>query len=266
MSGTWWGDYEIAAGACGRWRIGPMTVWIARLHNEWRIAHASEPRGSDDEVAVEVPLREPVDLSPMDTLIRFGISGTSPDLRIEPRLADRAVVSSPDRPFSIPAGQDIAIFVGTPLWLSLAVGTPASELLQLPIQRPSDTWFGSPTSGELCYASRTACRLRLDELPARPHRALTTVLLRNRADTPLPLERIRLPVMHLSLYASADGFLWTEDVELERAADADLLPLAIHPGAPRSAPAAILVAPPRRKNHGNMMFRAFSSLFSSVGS
>lgn len=66
--------------------------------------------------------------------------------------------------------------------------------------RPSDTWFGPTTSeGEPCYASKTVCRLRVEDVPLRPHRCLTKVTLRNRADDSLSLDRLKLPVNALAL-------------------------------------------------------------------
>ena len=90
------------------------------------------------------------------------------------------------------------------------------------MDRPSDTWFGPSTlEGELCYESKTAVRFNLDNVPRRPHRAISVVRIRNRTDTQLSLERLKIPLPNLSLFGTEDGQLWTESITLERDEDGE---------------------------------------------
>jgi len=128
--------------------------------------------------------------------------------------------------------------------------------------RPSDTWFGpSPDDGELCYASRTSCRLDLGALSLRPHRALTAVRVKNRASGPLLLERLNLPVVYLPLFCSAGGVLWTRDVTFDYIQGQDYAPLNYGAATPAHADGAELVSPPRHAPSGSLVTRVFSSLF-----
>lgn len=258
---VWWGDFELEPRQCGRWRIGPSCIWIQRLDGEWRIATGRADDGDETIVDIEVP-SDDIDLMKLDTVARFGVSGTEQTLSVQPRLADRPVVTRPERPFYIAPHETVRVFVSTPLWLAISPGNAEHALEEIPIARPSDTWFGTSTrSGELCYASRTACRLRLDDLPIRPHRASSEVRVRNEDDHELLLERMQLPVEHLALYQAEDGSLWTQDVELERGKNDEPSPLRIQSGPPRVATDGPCVAPARREVEENTLIRAFGALF-----
>ena len=55
------------------------------------------------------------------------------------------------------------IYVSTPLWVRVDVHDPPQFLQEIPVIRPSDTWFGPSTrEGELGYAGRTHGRLNFE--------------------------------------------------------------------------------------------------------
>lgn len=258
----WWGEFRIPHGAMGRWRIGPMTMWIERSRGEWTVATRIEEEGDHDEVEMRVPLDadDRVDLAGMDHVVRFGVSNDDELLTLTPRLADRLVVTTPVTSFYIPAGEEVTVFVSSPLWLRL--DSKRNALCEFPIHRPSDTWFGINTmSGELGYASRTACRLRFEDVPVKPHRALTAVTVHNRAKTQLLLERMKLPVEYLHLFVSESGVFWTRDLDVNYMGQDELA--SIRPGAPtpRLAVNPRLISEPRSQTEGNLVMRIFTSIF-----
>ena len=261
----WWGVFELEIGHMGRWRVGPATLHMQRLDQEWRAVLETSGDISASGVEVQVPAEQPSargDLIRHEQMRRFGTSDRAGRMVLEARLADRPVVAAPERPVEIPADDEITIYVGSTVWVRVLVGDPARMLFEQPLFPTAETWFGpSPRMGELCYASRTHCRLRLDDLPVPPHRALTSVLVQNRADTPLILDAVRLPVPYLALYQATDGVLWTQDVFLERN-DRELSRLRLRQGLPRHASSAALLTPPRKEGLDKAMVRAFSSLFS----
>jgi hypothetical protein len=154
------------------------------------------------------------------------------------------------------------VFVSSPLWVRIEVGDPPVKLQEIPIVRPSDTWFGPTTmEGELCYASRTYARLNLENIPVRVHRAITQIIIDNKADTQLLVERLNLPVPFLSLFEASNGFLWTEAVAMIRTRDTGMAAFQIGKRPPEEASAAKLVSEPREKPDQNMVIRAFGALF-----
>jgi hypothetical protein len=215
----------------------------------------------DTSLEIEIPAAGG-DLLSVATATRYAAPGKAERIALEPRLADRPVIAHPEKPFHVPPGQTITLYVSTPLWLQLTAKTPDMSLTEFPISRPSDTWFGpSPREGELCYATTTFCRLQLEELPRRPHRAVTAARIENQADTMLLVDRILLPVKHLSIYEAPDGTLWTQDITLERSERSDFASLTLRERVPKRAGGGKLLQNPRDKPTGNIITRAFSSLF-----
>jgi hypothetical protein len=154
-------------------------------------------------------------------------------IRLTPALADRPVVIQSETPFHIMPGQNMTYYVSTPLWVAFHTGKPLVNMTEMPLFRPSDTWFGpSTTQGELCFASTTSGRLRLDDIRFRPHRAVTVVLLRNMTGNPVLLKSLNLPVPNLSLYESADGYLWTQPEKLEMTGNYDYAEFSLKQRAP----------------------------------
>lgn len=194
-------------------------------------------------------------------LARYVTHETPEQIMVRPALADRPVVSRPYTPFAVPPGEMAVIYVSTPLWFGLLAGEPAQPLHEIPIQRPSDTWFGpSTTVGEVCYASRTLGRLDLQNVPLYTHRALTQVQINNRASTPLLVERLNLPVPYLSLFVAEDRVLWTEAVTMVQERETSLAEFSIENKPPKVAQGITFVAPARKPAAKGMLIRAFGAL------
>jgi hypothetical protein len=263
-SSSWWGPSKVQPGQTGYWRIGPLRLWIQRLEGEWRIVHEQGSDSLDASLEREMPV-EAGDLLSREDVCRYVFPDSSGNLVLGVALADRPVVSTSDKPLNVPPGEEVTLYVSSLLWVCIDAGKPAKRLTEIPVFRPSDTWFGSDTQeGELCYAIKTFHRVKLDDIPVRPHRATTAVLVRNRAETMLKLERMRLPAPNLSLFQTEDGRLWTQDVIMERTGEDDFASMRLRnrtTGTKAPAGKAKLVSGPRQKAEDNLVVRAFTSLF-----
>ena len=257
----WWGDYRLDEAQGLRCAIGSLRLAVERRGDEWLVAW-------------EIGSETGAEAASLCTVDGLGAGESYPNserylfqtpreiLYLRPLLADRPVVSRPTVPFQLPAGEDTVIFVSSPVWVRLEVGEPRARLSELPVQRPSDTWFGASTrEGELCYATKTSARRFLHEVPARPHRAVTPVQIRNRAQTPLRLDRISLPTPYLRLYSDSRGMLWTQAITLRREEGSDLAALAMEHTPPREAEGAVVLSEPRQTAGKNILVRAFGALF-----
>jgi hypothetical protein len=261
---AWWGALEVPVGECRRWVIGPASVIAARVPGEWHIVIERSDDPQDGSLAVAEPYSPNGDLIEHPRVQRFGVSGDEDDdtLYLGPRTADRSIVARPVSPFSVPPEEHVRVWLGSPLWLHIAIGAQRRLLMDVPLYPPSNTWFGSsPAQGELCYASRSVFRARFQDVLLRPHRAVTTLHIHNRAAEPLALERVNVPVTYLPLYATPDGGLWTPEVTLTHRSGDELAPLEIDKGAPDHAEGARLLTEPRQRPAENTLVRAFSSLF-----
>jgi hypothetical protein len=260
-SRNWWGSFEVSMGRVASWQIGPLSLWVERLRGEWRLIQRLGEDPLDMSAAICVDDGAP-ELRETDLVQRFGFSSEDVELFFSPLCADRNVISRPEETFVLPAGEESVLYVSTPLWLRIEAGREKRLLVEVPIVQPSDTWFGSSTrEGALCYASRTRCRTHPDNLPRYPHRATTAVTLQNQANTPLTVERLNLPVLHLGLYSTADGSLWTEKVKLVRKGSGGMVELRLGNGWKKAPAQSELVTGARMAVNNNVLFRAFSSLF-----
>lgn len=266
----WWGDFLFEDDHAGRWMVGTSTLWIYRSARSWHLVHY-EMAENDDAASVEPPL--PIgettlsldSLPPAATVVRYSFQTTNKQVSVVPALADRAVVVRPDVPLYILAGEEVTIYVSTPVWLRVEVGPEARLLREFPSHRLSDTWFGPSTrDGELCYSVKTAGRLRLENLPLRLHRAVTPMHVLNHASDALHIDRVQLPVQYLSLHQGDGNFLWTESVTLEREAGGDLTSVRFDKGPPSVAGQTQLLRGPRVDVRTNVIMRTFSSLFNRL--
>lgn len=201
------------------------------------------------------------------TTHRYSVRRTAETVALRPALADRPVVSRPEHPLSVLPDEAVTLYLSTPLWIRVELVETDRRLHEVSSHRMSDTWFGPSTwEGELCYATRTAGRLRLDRLPLRLHRALTPLKIRNTTPEPLTLERVQLPVPHLSLYVTPDNVLWTEAVTMIHREGGQGAAVQIRDGPPVDAKDAERMQDPREKSkHGlfTSTFSAFGALFGS---
>lgn len=257
----WWGEFDLGCGDVGCWEVGGTRLWVDHCTDEWRLAWQRDPAADEALVRVTIPADEAVP-EKVDERLRLAVSGGGARLRVVPALADRSVVSRPEIPFSVLAGESITLYLSTPLWWRLELVEGGKQLHEVAIQRPSDTWFGASTvEGELCYASRTHCRRRREELVPRPYRAVTQLKVDNRTEAPLLLERINLPVPTLSLFQDAAGGLWTQSAVLLRKPDDEMATLRLEERPPADIGPVERVGGPRQRSERTFMTRAFGALF-----
>ncbi|MBD3671637.1 MAG: hypothetical protein HUJ29_12780 [Gammaproteobacteria bacterium] len=195
---------------------------------------------------------------------RYSFLSHASDLYIQPMLADRPVISKPDIPLYLPAGESVTFYVSSPLWVNILLGDTMKPILDRPIYRMSDTWFGPPTRrGGLGYATRTMAMTSLDSFPYSPFHAITPVMIHNRAKNNLYIEQINLPAPYLTLYQARNGTFWTQTMVLEREEEdsQELALLKLGKGAPLEEGVTTVVSKSRRPADKNVVIRAFSRLF-----
>ena len=260
VQGAWWTERELGPEEGLRLAIGPLDLSVYRQRDEWQICQGwSAAHGGDSDRLVVEAISE---YRPApDCLQRFAVRGQKSRLRLLPTMADRPIVARPRMPLFVPAGEAIQIFISSPVWLEVAVGDPWRALLQVPTKRLSDTWVGGSTrDGELAYAIRTVARKQLESVPVRPYRAITPLVIRNRADDMLAVEHLNLPAPYLSVFATPQGRLWTEAITMSRTENGEMAALEIGRGAPAAAGEAECLTAPRQRGGRNLLVRAFSSL------
>ncbi|MEX0900065.1 MAG: hypothetical protein WD081_05180 [Gammaproteobacteria bacterium] len=260
MDDGWWGNYELDIGERARWRIGPLQLYVERRRAEWIVHSLSSDDSRDALCEIEVPTRSP--LPDCVESHRFVQRATGGRVTLSGRLADRPVVIKPAIPLSVPGGEEVTLYVGSPVWVQVAVGDPPVHLLEIPSHRASDTWVGPNTrEGEACYGSRTLAQVDFADCTIRPHRAITEVEVRNKAADTLVIEQIQLPAPLLALYGGNGGVLWTQSMTLTRDHREHAARLTIGPAAPTTGGALHRIGEPRKAVEGNMIAQVFNRLW-----
>lgn len=258
---VWWGSFQVASGETLRWRIEGLDLRVRNEPREWQVQHfeTGEPHGGDGAFTLE----RGGDFASEDdaTIERWVFEEESGSLRVLPALADRPVVASPRVPTHVLPGQSATLYVGSPVWVRVEVQEPPIPIVDVPIRRPSDTWFGpSRLAGELCYASASRAVQSLERVTLVSHRAVTPLRVENRSLAVLDVERIKLPVQSLSLFADADGALWTNAVTMVRAED-DSVRVDLSPTPPAEAGELEQLRDPASGDEPGLLSRAFLGLF-----
>jgi len=261
---NWWGAVHLEEGEIGHWHVGPMDLWLHRSEKDWQFAYSSCNDPFSTEVSVEI--HRDIQRLPADGVERgrFSFFSAAGELYLQPILADRPVISKPETPLYLPAGESVTFYVSSPLWLKILLGTSMKPLLDRPIFRPSDTWYGPPTRrGGLGYATKTLALTSLENFPYSPFRAITPVLIHNRAKNNLLIEQVNLPAPYLTLFQARNGTFWTQTMVLEREDEdnQELALLKLSRGAPLEVGVCTVVAKSRCRADKNLVIRAFSRLF-----
>lgn len=261
---TWWGTYDLPEDNSLKIQVGPLCLGVRNIQDEWQVYYDRDETWQDTTIENKETLIEFV--LNIDTLKeRYVLQGVKRKVTFSPSLADRSFVTRPSTPFYVPSMQSVIIYISTPLWINIVIGDDSVALTEIPIMRPSDSWFGPNTiRGELCYASRTSARLTVDELPKRFHRAITPIEILNEAESHLLLEKINLPVPYLELYEVAGKYLWTQGVKMTRKEENEAAILEILKGPPvQASDKAVHISEPRKKTMEENIIRTISSnLFS----
>jgi len=258
--GCWWQEYPISADAWASWQIGPLDFEAFYGPGEWQFRWRREPDPLVDRVGFSPHARVEPEAEGYEQA-RYAVRSVSNALRLKPLLADLPMIARPASALHIPANQETVLYVSTVVWLSVL--NEGIQLLEMPVYRPSDTWFGSNTiEGEACYSTRTQARTSADALTPLPHRAITPIVIVNATLTTLQIEQLRVPVPFLALHASPDGALWTDRIKLARGLDSDPQEVALELLGADSLPSGCQrLAEPREAAPRHSLVHAFSRLF-----
>ena len=256
---AWHGTHKVPENRMVTVFVGPLVLVIAHHPGEWQLAW----RRSRD-IEPRTPVSRPTPISKLDpafTVQRFLARQPGDSIRLSPMLADRPVVARPELPLAVCAGDEAKIFVSTPVWVRAELPEPNRILLEMPTIRPSDTWFGPDTRrGVVAYASQTAARLSIDNLPPMSHRVITEVTIRNQVGAVLLLERVSVPAPNLTLFADAGGGLWSAPLLAVRDSESARARVELSALPPVEASGARQVAEPREAIERNVLTRALHVL------
>ena len=197
-----WDEVQIPQRRCAVWRFAPRSIWVERVDNEW---HAlSTPYGGSGAEAAFVERTQ----KPTSSLWRHYLHTENAPVQPAPVLPDRPVVVRPDRSLTLLPGENALFFLEIPVWFRLScTGSRRTRIFEEPISTLSQTWFGDPITGELCYGLATRLHQGLESIEPSAFRAVCALSITNDSETDLAFEKICLHVENLSVFRSAQR-LW----------------------------------------------------------
>lgn len=245
----------MAVGASERVQIGPLTVRMRRLKDEFHYT-ARHEEANEDTAQKEGDTEDVV-------WNRWICGSGNVAYRLTPALPARSVVVRPVMPLQVLPGQSVDLFVSIPVWLRISLVFEGSEtavdLIEAPTVVLSKTWFGLPTEGELCYVLKTRARRRLEELRPDEHLAVCPLLITNSSDKTLGFDRLCVQPQFLGLYAGATH-LWTNHGSLVYRGADTMMGLQFESQPPSIGGAAQWLCGPRETGRRSGVQRAYDSL------
>lgn len=188
-------------------QVGPLLLWVLRREDEWHVA-CDRVLEADGAEAAGRPKPDDLPWS------RWTAGEEGAVLHLRPAMPDRAVVVRPGSPLSVSPGHEAVFYVSIPIWVQVAVGADGELVLcEEPTVVLSNTWFGEPTAGELCYSLQTRARRAISDGEARPDRAVCPVRISNEAHEHLKFERLSIGAPHLTVF-DGPAQLWTNEVHV----------------------------------------------------
>jgi len=257
-----WDSSTVASETLYRASFSTLTVWLKRSREDWYLASQRSDKETDP-----APLREVKGSKPRQDLnfSRWVVGQDVSTVQFVPAMPDRPVVVRPAIALNVPAGKDVLFFLSIPVWVRVAAQPPNGiTLCELPTLILSNTWFGEPTAGELCYALRTRAMRSLEEIETRPCTAICPVSIRNRAPKKLDFERLCVRVEHMNVYRGRQR-LWTNELEVRFQGDGYSTQVTIGKGAPKFAENPIKVCEAREPVEKALLKQSFSALRSLTG-
>ncbi len=195
-------------------RFGPLDLYIEKIASEIRLRWMTSNDWLDSSFHHQFPF---TGMYPTNLLKekRFAYSEKAPLLKVVPCLGEMPFVVKPDTTFMVLPGEKAKIYLSTPMNIRLLDGESRQVIDEVPVLHRVKTWFGeSPTKGQLCFFTRIHAALLEENLPFRPHRALTHLYIENSSNKPIPIEKIKIPVNFLTLYQEERGLFVTSSLSV----------------------------------------------------
>lgn len=252
-----WATIELEPERIEEVDFGPLRVWIRRTRTTWQFARAHI---GDPDVTTEQER----------AWTTFVPASGESTVFFQPAMPDRPVVVHTEDPLEFAPGARYLLFTPIPLWIRAWIGAPGRQLLfDLPTVALSNTWFGSLTTGRLCYTSPASlARHSYDIGPRFPGaEAICPLRIANRSQSAKQVHRLAIYSEMLRVYRSGEsetfprtsrqadagrasliesepGQLWTNEAMVNFAGE-DELSVTVSEKAPSLTHAAEFLCPSR---------------------
>jgi len=256
-----WKSFPLEQDTCYQWQIGVLQIFILHSGDEWEVGFKRGEESPDEGSGAGIPTERPDDAE-----WRRWVTGISGNTAVfSPRMPDKPVVVRPEKPLTIAAGAKAGFAVEIPLWVHISAGADTGiPLFEEPVSVLSNTWFGDPTSGELCYSLANEAFRTQDTAAGEIHRAVCPLHIINKSNSELDFERVCIQAPFLSIYRGSQGLV-TSELQVSYKGDDQKSRIKIGSDAPSAAKDASLVSGPREILKDTLIRKSFSRIASYTG-
>ncbi len=266
--------YTFAAEQTRHWRFGSLDLWVHRQQRSWLFAAASVPPTGVPTASDELFASGPDELDkPEEVEWKRVVPRTmEATVHFSPVMADRPVVVRAQFPLTVNPRAATTVYADLPVWIrvssgasttttgqdSASCGVAAGEFLyESPVKTLSNTWYGGPLTGKLCYTLDTTLHYDPELIRRGDIVAGCRLTITNQTRRPFSVGKVAVFANLLSVYRIGEGIAsplpagyWTEDARAILIGDEEL---AVGVGDKPPAPGARLVGPARERTSENIL-------------
>lgn len=239
-------------------RLGPLRLWMARAEREWGFAF-EHGDGTDVQDIAQIP----------EDVVPSGLNWTKVlfekaprEYQLRPAVPDRPVVVKPTFPVLIPEGEYGTFYCLLPCFVKILVseGKKENELITLASRKLSDTWFGTPTDGELCYSLPFTAERDLADLKPLPHHIICPIEVHNRSEEGLVFEKLCFRPRYIGIYCG-DSRLWSSRVNITHEGSYKGTTVRYRNAPPDGEPNLVQISKPLKREERGLSRLTFGSGF-----
>jgi hypothetical protein len=251
-----WDEWDLGRKRTAVWTFPERRIHVERVDQEWHVLSEAVRTGAADASRSFIERAR----KPSSSEWRHYLTRESGPVRPRPVLPDRAIVAKPDRSLTLLAGESAQFFLEIPVWFRMcAGGSREVRVFEEPLAVLSNTWFGDPATGELCYVLATRLHQGLSSIAPSAWRAVCPMAVTNDSATDLGFERICLHVQNLAVFRGAER-LWTNGLAVLFRGAEQASHIQVSPGPPEFEPGLVAAAPARMPAEGWDIRRTFSRI------
>lgn len=247
-----WKKYEFRLNQTLLFNIGFVQVWVKHIQNGWLVKNQNVTE-SFDQFSVE----EVDDILDNQDLLHCH-TGKSNVLYVLPALPVKSVVFRNNKNLKISAGESTSLYLKVPVNLQFYFQEVKEDnkLVDIPLKRLSDTWFGEIDSGEPAFSIGSNYDKALADVNMHQWEAMVAVDIVNNTSSSLDLQRLILHVDEFSLYIRNNRIIASHaTIDFKGQEQDGGVNLSVRKEI--HGDKAVLIAKPRNSDSRNILRRSF---------
>lgn len=251
MKKAFWGQLDLGTEQTVCLQYNHCHLWLKKANQELWVAHEYF---LEEEVDACAPPKE------LSNWRRWALKNEATHFTLQPRMPDMSVVVRPDADFYLMPGAEVRIYVYVPVWLRVKlVVNEDLNIVKIPSEILSKTWFGSHLEGELCYwVSSNAVRAHPEE-DGQPNLCVCPVQIKNTSNEKLLVSKFCLRVKFLSIYLKGTQ-LWSNETKVFYKGPEEISDIKISSTPPIEASEAEQITPSEECFESKLTIKTFGTL------